>query len=387
MNKGVLSGALFVYIFLEEIEMPTFVHTGDVHLDTAFSARFSSVRAELRRKELMMTFESIAEKAAESDLFLISGDLFDSRFVSAETRAFLRRCFASMPDTRVMIAAGNHDPLTADSVYAEDDWGENVHIFSAQMEYVDIPELKTRVHGVSLDRPYVTETVMRDIEIKESWCNILVMHGEVVADGGSSEYNPIFKSDLAASGVTYAALGHIHKPSGIKREGGVCYAYPGIPEGRGFDEDGERGFIQGQADSGGVTADWIPVNRRSFLHVPVDVSGCEDSITIFDRIKKIIDEKGGSNIYKIELTGKLDRSVINCDVLKQQLGDSAFYIELTDHTEPLYDVHEIAKETGLRGAFAAEMLKWISEMPEDEKEIGYTALRLGIDAMKGGCEG
>lgn len=41
----------------------------------------------------------------------------------------------------------------------------------------------------------------------------MCIHGEV---GGASNYDPISETDIAASGMDYIALGHIHKESGLK---------------------------------------------------------------------------------------------------------------------------------------------------------------------------
>ena len=50
--------------------------------------------------------------------------------------------------------------------------------------------------------------------------------------------------------MDYIALGHIHKFSGIKRIGNTYYAYSGCPEGRGFDEEGDKGIIFRRGISG-----------------------------------------------------------------------------------------------------------------------------------------
>ena len=62
--------------------MPSFIHTADVHLDTPFSARFTQKQMQLRRKELMQTFQKIVRAAEKKDFLFISGDLFDGEFVS-----------------------------------------------------------------------------------------------------------------------------------------------------------------------------------------------------------------------------------------------------------------------------------------------------------------
>ena len=48
------------------------------------------------------------------------------------------------------------------------------------------------------------------------------------------------------------ALGHIHKRTEPLRFGNTVCAWPGCPEGRGFDELGEKGFYQGIVTDGDV---------------------------------------------------------------------------------------------------------------------------------------
>ncbi|MEE1012956.1 MAG: DNA repair exonuclease [Clostridia bacterium] len=364
--------------------MATFVHTADIHLDTPFSARFTAKQAKLRRKEVMQTFQRICEDAKDADFFLISGDLFDSRFVSPETVAFLKRCFADMPDTRVFISAGNHDPLRSDSVYLTESWGENVHIFGTEMEYVDFPELRTRVHGRSFSTQHCEESLLQSLDLAEKWCNLLVLHGDLVATGGASNYNPVQKQMLERSGVDYAALGHVHQYSGLQRLGTMYYAYPGIPEGRGFDEEGEKGYLTGTVEKGNVRAEWKRVCKREFVRRELDVSNCSDSLQILEKVESVIEEYGTENIYRILLTGSLEPSLVQTEVLCEQLKSKAFSLELRNEAGPVYQIEDLAKEPSLRGAFVTAMLEEITNLPEEEKEMGQLALELGLSAMERG---
>lgn len=361
--------------------MATFVHTADIHFDTPFTARFTPEQASLRRKEVMRTFQNICEAAKVADLFLVAGDLFDGRFVSPETVAFLKRCFAEMPDTQVCLVAGNHDPYP---VYAKENFGENVHLFGTEMAYLDLPEKQVRVHGRSFSNQYEESTLLTPLPIKEDWCNILLIHGEVVALGGESVYNPLEKPVLEQSGVDYAALGHIHQYSGIQRLGGMYYAYPGIPEGRGFDEAGERGYLVGTIEKGAVQATWKPVAKREFVLMDLDVSACGDSLEVVDKIRTAVEDAGKENIYRICLVGTAAKDLIKVESLQEQLKEAAFSIELRDETRPAYPIESLAEENSLRGAFVKEMLSEIAQLPEEEKKMGELALSIGLDAMERG---
>lgn len=367
--------------------MPSFVHTADIHLDTPFSARFTQKQMQLRRKELMQTFQTIVRAAEKKDFLFISGDLFDGEFVSLETVSFLQRAFSEIPDTEIFIAAGNHDPYTETSPYRTVAWGGNVHIFSTKMEYFDFPEKKTRIHGVSFSESRQETPMLKNLSVAPDWCNIAVVHGEVVTAGTESVYHPITKQDIASSGADYIALGHIHRKSEPQRCQNTWYAYPGIPEGRGFDETGDCGYYEGEAEKGSVSLTWIPCCRRRFWDIAPDISKIRDSVALEEALRTAMKECGGrDDCYQIRLTGSGDFSWINTDLLEEACKDSAFYLSVKNEIKIGDAIEDVMREHSLRGDFAAAMLARIEQMPDGEKEVGYLALRIGLGAMGGGSK-
>lgn len=365
--------------------MVTFIHTGDVHLDTPFSANFNKQQMQMRRREIMHTFREIVLAAKEKDFLFIAGDLFDGQFVSFETIAFVKRCFSEIPDTRVFISAGNHDPLVPGSVYERTDWGDNVTIFGTEWEYFDFPDKQTRIHGRSFGAIHLDKPLLDSVEFAPGWCNLMVLHGELVSNGGESKYNPIDKIALANSRVDYVALGHIHQRSNLERVDGVYYAYCGIPDGRGFDEEGEKGYYVGEAAPGSVKLTWAPSSCRRFWHIYCDISGAEDSFSVQELILEAIKKRGNEgDCYKVILRGNVRRGMIQIQLLKDILDGYVFYLDIVDETEPDIRPEEIARENTLRGDFTAAMMSKIQEMSDDEKEIGYLALDLVVSAMEGG---
>ena len=91
-------------------------HTGDVHLDSPFSL-LGAKQAEERRRDARESFSSMMRYAKEwgADMVIISGDIFETSFVTRETVALLRRDF-SMLDCPVVIAPGNHDPAPVNGI-------------------------------------------------------------------------------------------------------------------------------------------------------------------------------------------------------------------------------------------------------------------------------
>ena len=106
------------------------LHCADAHLDTPFTLA-DMENADVRRAEMRAAFSSMMTYIRQSNvkLLLIAGDLFDHAFLTRETTALLRREFSSVPDCHIVIAPGRRDFYTEDSVYAEADFPQNVHIF------------------------------------------------------------------------------------------------------------------------------------------------------------------------------------------------------------------------------------------------------------------
>ncbi len=366
--------------------MPTFLHTADIHLDSAFSARFDARSAAQRRHELLRAVSEMADIAKKLDIWLIAGDLFDGNNVSAETVAFLKKKFAEMPDTKIFIAAGNHDAFTSSSVYAREDFGENVHIFSAAGECVELAEINTRVFGVSFDKPNCDTLPIPHIEKKDGVFDILLLHADLTA-GGESSYNPIDKGFIEGCGADYLALGHIHKRTEPQRCGTTVYAYPGPPEGRGFDECGDMGCYIGRAENGDVDIEYKSVCRRRMLIAEVDLSGIEDNISAVTAAKNAMQQLGGADdIYRLILKGRVLNGAVNPDILREELLREVHYLEIRDETEPDYSFDELALQSDLCGEFVRYMQKKIAAAADEERLALTRALKLGTDALLGGDE-
>ena len=107
-------------------------HCADIHLDSPFSL-YSPREAEKRRTELRAAFTSALMYAREkkADIFIISGDLFDSEYVTRDTRELLVREFAKCGDMKIFISPGNHDPFVEGGLYSAA-FPENVKIFTSE---------------------------------------------------------------------------------------------------------------------------------------------------------------------------------------------------------------------------------------------------------------
>ncbi len=362
--------------------MARIIHTADLHFDTPYTARFSKKQAELRRSELKDVFSEIISKTIDADVLIISGDLFDGKLVSADTVDFLKRKFSEIAPKPVFIAAGNHDPYTSDSVYATEDFGENVHIFGGEMEYIDLNDLKLRIHGISFMTEASVNTRLTELELSKEFANILVMHGDVNPIG-DSRYNPVLEDALFGCGADYAALGHIHKFSGIRKSPDKCtWAYSGNPEGRGFDETGDRGIVVGTVEKGNAELEFLKISKRTYYDLNLDISEATDESQVYEMIKSLLSEGTKNDIYRINLEGRTNLLTDTAfEVLKEKVKELAFYTELSDKTTSAYDYAAMATEQSLRGRFVLTMLDKLNSASEEEKEVIELALKIGVDAL------
>ena len=350
------------------------LHAADLHLDSPFNA-LSEEKAALRRREQRELLRSLARIRAEQNasLVLLSGDLFDSDSTWAETEELLRLTLSEMA-VPVFIAPGNHYYYAANGRWARMRLPENVHVFtSADFDAVVLEELNVRVWGAAFTDNY-SEAKLDTLRIprQDGFTELVCVHGEVGNPG--SRYDPIDERDIAASGADYIALGHVHACSGLKKAGKTYYAWPGCPEGRGFDECGEKGVLIVDVSPGKATAKFIPTAARRYecLSVPADE---------LDGFR--LPDGAAENIYQITITGETDREP-DLAALRRRLEPRVFALRLRDETRLRTDVWARAGEDSLRGVFLRMLReRYDSARTDAEREQITRAARWGLAALDG----
>ena len=355
------------------------LHTADLHMDSAFES-LSAGKASVRRSEQRLLLGRLAELAVResADIVLLSGDLLDSDSTFFETGEELIRSLSQIP-VPVFIAPGNHDYYSPRSPYARLKLPKNVYVFtSRELECVELPELGVRVFGAAFTdkrSPALLEGFTADR--KDGMFNLLCIHGEVgVKD---SAYNGVSMEALAASNIDYAAFGHIHKGSGLKKEGGTWYSWPGCPEGRGFDETGEKTVNLVTLSDEGCELETLCIAERRYEDITVDITGVDPLLAIHTQLP----DDTASDIYRITLTGEADVSP-DIGALYAQLADMFFELQLRDETRLRHDIWEYTGEDTLRGLFLLKLKKKLDEAKDDEqrREIEQAA-RWGLAALCG----
>lgn len=359
------------------------LHTADLHLDSAFEG-LSAGKAAIRRVEQRELLSRMAELVhSESiDLVLLSGDLLDSTSTYFETGEELMRSLQSMA-VPVFIAPGNHDFYSPRSPYARLKLPGNVHIFTAGgIECVELPALSARVYGAAFTASH-SGALLSDFtaERTDGILNLLCIHGEVGA-AADSPYNPINEDELAASGIDYAALGHIHKASGLLKAGKTAYSWPGCPEGRGFDETGEKFVNLIELSEAGCTLEQRSVAKRRYEVMNVDITGSDALLAIHT----MLPDETVRDVYRIVLTGESERAP-DIKRLYDNLSELFFDLQIRDRTRLRRSLWERAGEDSLRGIFLMKLREQYDEAKTEERRaLIESAARWGLAALDNGEE-
>lgn len=353
------------------------IHAADFHLDSAFGA-LSAERSRLRRREGRAALKRLADYVNQNavDLVLLAGDLFDGEETYRETAEELLAALGAMR-ARVFIAPGNHDFYAARSPYATLVWPENVHIFKTDaMERVELPELNCAVYGAAFTRGAQETSLLAGFHAPEDgMIHLGVLHAEV--SSSETQYDPITREEIAASGLDYLALGHTHVFGGVQRAGETAYAYSGCMEGRGFDELGERGFLFGSVERGSAALELVPFARRRYEILEVDVTGK----TAEAALHAALPADTARDLYRVILTGETDERGVDERALYERFAPEFFHLELKDNTRIAEDIWARAGEDSLRGAFLRELRANYEQATEDERRTIERAARFGLAAL------
>ncbi len=353
-------------------------HTADLHLDSPFSRLPAEMGINLR-EEQRAYLSRLAEQCrlAEVDLLLMAGDLFDRPDADP---LWIQRLLAALNELApipIYIVPGNHDPYYLGSLWDRVLWPEHVTIFREATTLVD-HDLKLVVSG----HPFTTLTARTELEQElepdgdetpypDNYIHIHMLHGELVSGSGSqSNYNPIHERDPAFDRYDYVALGHVHQTRTIERKNqrSTVLRYPGCPQGRGFDELGDKGFwIQTIRREETATGSWrtqqdgyfVSLRTRRFLIEQIDVTGLEDdaslSVHLLAELGRLAEVYGDAVLRKACLrlifVGRRQAGLLLdlASLVEQAKRYGLDYVELRDETGADWPLDKLREESGFYG--------------------------------------
>lgn len=359
-----------------------FVHIADMHFDSPFvNLSNKEYMGELRRLEQRKVFKKMIDYIKDNNIeyLFISGDLYEHKYIKQSTIEYINKLFQEIPDTKIYIAPGNHDPFLKNSYYSKFNWSNNVKIFSNSIEKIENENVN--IYGYGFTDFYCENSGIENIEIDDKEkLNILVIHGALDSSNiEDRQYNPIKKNMLKAKGFDYVALGHIHKMD-YNTEENQKIVYPGSTISLGFDELGKHGMIVGEFKEKELNLNFVPLDEKEYKVIQLDITNMNSKEELIEKIENV-DIKENEYI-EIVLNGNRNFEINVYELLKLVLNDRV--IKIKDKTKIGYDLDKLSNETTLRGLFIKEMKEKLGNenINEEEKEIIEKAIEIGLDVLE-----
>lgn len=354
------------------------IHTGDLHLESKQETNLTKENAKTRRYELILTFKRMIEYAVLNDVeaILIAGDLFDSKYISRGTYSIVIDEIRKHDGIKFFYLKGNHD----ENDYFTRENIKNLFLFNSCWTTYDI------ANGITVTgREYTaTESKEEVPSLNREYCNIVLLHGQITASGTSSDREQICLDFYRDKNIDYLALGHIHKHMEGRLDQRGEWVYPGCLEGRGFDECGVKGFelLDIDEESLKVNHTFIPFASRNLYEIEVDITGCNSSGEVEDRINQVLMdfEYTDNDLVRINLSGEQElMSEIDEGYLTRVFCDRFYHFSLVNHTKVRVNYEEFAKDMSLKGEFV-RLVQNAGDISEDAKS---RIIRKGISLILG----
>lgn len=210
-----------------------FLHTSDIHIGAKFEVLGDKAREH--REQLKKTFSKIVALAIEEkvDLFLISGDLFDSNNPSPSDIKFVQEEFSRLisEKIRICLIPGNHDyELSNIEGLGKKFYNmEGVYLFINPIESNQyFEDIHTEIFAKANVTNKSSKSPMVKVFSEKTAIKIVMAHGGVVGQAKNPQW-PITPKEIENSGADYVALGDWHSLRDESRAGVTAY-YSGAPE-------------------------------------------------------------------------------------------------------------------------------------------------------------
>ena len=360
------------------------LHLADAHLDSRMESKLDKSKASIRRDELLDTFCGIADYADENGVtaVIIAGDLFDTRNARVGAVNRVSAAISSHPDVTFFYLKGNHD----EAEYFQKECPGNLIIFNK--EGIDSVPLKTssgktvNIIGIvpgedGFDKAYT------ELNLDYDSMNVVIMHGAAGNYQTGDKAESIDLSRLRNRNIDYLALGHYHSFAEGELPSRGKYCYSGCPEGRGFDECGEHGFVIVDIDDDSLSfrSSFVPFAKRNIYEIEADISECMTTPEIDSRVSEAVKSSPATSDDLVRIILKGETSVDaekDIEHVKRMVTDRFFYGEVKDASRIAIDYDEYLHEASLKG----ELVRLLKEEDLTEDERGLI-VRCAVQALKG----
>ncbi len=353
------------------------LHCGDLHLDSALGANLDGEKKKQRKSELLSAFVQMAEYAAEhgAEAVLIAGDLFDRSYVTKRTQNMVKDTILRFPFVDFLYLKGNHD--TENFLQNWEERPENLKLFGTEWTYY-------RYDGVVIAGAEFADgnadRLYDSLVLNRTDCNIVLLHGQTEKYRSADKAETVALGALKNKNIDYLALGHIHSYRYETLDSRGAYCYCGCPEGRGFDECGEKGFVWLETGEDGITHTFVPFASRTVHEVFADISGAETTRAVEQKIQDALAGIDGKDLVKVSLTGKVSLAAErDLQYLTTRFESRFFAFKMNDKAVGLeIRPEEYEDDISLRGEFIRLVMQ--GNYTEEEKRM---LLEIGIRALEG----
>lgn len=352
------------------------LHFADAHIDIAAHGRHDPQSGlPIRTQDFLKSLDTIVDTAIDErvDMVLFAGDAYKDRtpvptFQREWGRRIVRLSQAGIP---TLLLVGNHDisPATG-RAHAMQEFETipvpHVHVLSkpAFLGPGELEGLPLQVIGL----PWVSRSGMmamlelsgtdpgkvyealegRLIQLVNLWLEerrdpalpvVLTAHASVQGAEYGAERSVMLGGDLVLPGslvrdprLSYVALGHIHKPQDLNKEGQPPVVYPGSIERVDFGEiDDNKYFVIANIEAGkDANVEWRPLPGRRFIDRRVRLESAEEIQA--GLLASLPPEE--------ELEGAIVRLVVEYPVEWEPLINES---ELRKKAEPCFEFHLIRR--------------------------------------------
>lgn len=367
--------------------MPSFVHTGDIHLGKGFTS-LGTVGRTIRQAQAE-TLNRIVQTVREtgSRFLIIAGDLFDSNSVSERMVKTALDSLASLSPTPVYILPGTHDVFDSSSVYRSPLFSkppDNISVFPVKpTEFRPIPEVgvfgaaNTAKRGGQ--RPLAALASLA--EKSDAKYKVAVVHGSLaipVIDSSSDEVL-IEPAEVAAGPFDYIAVGHWHRRQ-TQKLGETWLCYSGCPETLSFEDSPSPGTVTQVNLDNEVVLEERAVGKNKWVTTTADVT-----LTAEAEIVKMAKNLSAANsLLRLRLVGT-PGSPVDLDGLSDEITDLFLYVDIDDsQLVPGTPEGSGFPENSVAKAFVEIMNERIERAADAvEKDVLQEALRQGCLYLTG----
>lgn len=342
-----------------EIFFMKIIHTADLHIDSPLGG-LSFERSKKRRQEILFTFGNICRLAREQDAraVLICGDLCDKGIVASSSTEYILSAVKRASPTIFFYLRGNHDTI---------DPFDGLSLPENFIPMSNLGQSYTLCDSVTVTSFESSDSLVGCPPFSPENFNIVLYHGEI---------SPIV-SDLSGKNIDYLALGHYHTRDFGKIDDRGIWLYPGCPNGRGFDECGEKSVELLEIEEKKTTHDAIVMSDRIYHDVAITVDGIDGGVLLADKVEDRLSQIPDSDCVRVEFVGKLRGGLSTQSPMITELTSRFFGSKIVDSTKIALD-NVSGDGLSLRSKFVE--LVGASDADDETKEL---ALKYAFAALSG----